>query len=425
VPRLSHRMSGHRRLAAVVATILLVAAAIMAAGVSVSKGAVGGAASKRTVQITLGYAGGPNIDPYYKQIIGAAEAALPNIAVKTIVYPTYDDQLNQMPQQVAAGTIPDIIVWDNSAPVAQYVAGKAIRPLNTLVTQAKINLGVDPKALVNAWTINGQLYGVPSYLQDSAFVYNLDMFNQAGIKKLPTTMAQVAADATLIKSKTGKAGLVILDNLFHLTQYVVAFGGGWNYGKTINSPQNVAGLQYLVNLFNSGVAIIPKQVGATWDGDALANNKAAMSDGGPWYIGFMQATAPKANYTLQPIPMSKGGHFVVTYGGAYTITSHAKDPADAIKLIKFLTNDASEHAILTSGFGFVPAMTKYAKVYRTSTPRYAAITDKVLANGKTLDYPAQTTQFENALVTGFEQIVFNHSGTVSSLLKTLQTKYGA
>ncbi|MGD0715956.1 MAG: extracellular solute-binding protein, partial [Gaiellaceae bacterium] len=241
-------MSGHRRLTAAAATVLLVAAAIMAAGVSVSKGAVGGAASKRAVQITLGYAGGPNIDPYYKQIIGAAEAALPNITVKTIVYATYDDQLNQMPQQVAAGTIPDIIVWDNSAPVAQYVAEKAIRPLNTLVTQAKVNLGVDPQALVNAWTINGQLYGVPSYLQDSAFVYNLDMFNQAGIKKLPTTMAQVAADATLIKSKTGKAGLVILDNLFHLTQYVLAFGGGWNYGKTINSPQNVAGLQYLVNL---------------------------------------------------------------------------------------------------------------------------------------------------------------------------------
>src|SRR5262249_20582974 len=204
-----------------------------------------------------------------------------------------------MPQQVAAGTIPDVIVWDNSAPVAQYVAEKAIRSLSALASQNALGLAGNPRALVKAWTINGQLYGVPSYLQDSAFVYNINLFNSAGIKQLPTSMAQVAADAKLVKSKTGKYGLVILDNLFHLTQYVLAFGGGWNYGKTINSPQNVAGLQFLVDLFSSGAAIIPKQVGAAWDGEALANNQAAMSDGGPWDLGFMPATAPKAQDTLQ------------------------------------------------------------------------------------------------------------------------------
>lgn len=409
----------HPRRAAL-AALLVAGAAMLALGAAQASRA-GGRAS---VTISLGYAGGANIDPYYKQVIAAAEKALPGIKVKTVVYPTYDDQLNSMPQQVAAGTIPDIVVWDNSAPVAQYVAEKAIRPLSALASQSAVSLAGDPKALVKAWTINGQLYGVPSYLQDSAFVYNINLFNSAGIKRLPTTMAQVAADAKLVKSKTGKYGLVILDNLFHLTQYVLAFGGGWNYGKTIDSPQNVAGLQFLVSLFSSGAAIISKQVGAAWDGEALADNQAAMSDGGPWYIGFMQATAPKVQYTLQPIPLAKAGRFVVTYGGAYSITSHAKNPAAAMRLIKFLTNDSSEHAILTSGIGFVPASTKYIQQYRKSTPKYAAITDKILGKGRTLDYPPKTTQFGNDLVTGFEQIIFNHSGNVKSLLATLQKKYG-
>ena len=358
-------------------------------------------------------------------IIKHAEKKLPGITITPVVYSTYDDQLNQMPQQVAAGTIPDIIVWDNSAPVAQYVAEKAIRPLNTLATQTSLSTSSDPNALVHAWTINGQLYGVPSYLQDSAFVYNVNLFNAAGIHGLPTSMAQVATDAAQVKAKTGKYGLVILDNLFHLTQYVLAFGGGWNYGKTINSPQNVAGLQFLVDLFGKGDAIIPKQVGAAWDGEALADNNAGMSDGGPWYIGFMSATAPKVQYTLQPIPLAKGGRFVVTYGGAYSITSHAKNPTAAMQLIKFLTNAQSEKAILTSGIGFVPAATQYISQYRKANPKYAAITDQILSKGRTLDYPKQTTQFENALVAGFEQIVFNHSGSVSSLLQQLQTKYGS
>jgi multiple sugar transport system substrate-binding protein len=383
-----------------------------------------GAAAK-TVTITLGYAGGANIDPYYQHVIAAAEKALPGVKVKQVVYATYDDQLNEMPSEVAAGTIPDIIVWDNSAPVGQYAAQGAIMNISKLASSAGVNLGADPSALVKAWTIGGKLYGAPLYLQDSAYVYNLGMLKAAGIKTLPSSMAQVGTDALAVYQKTGKAGLTILDNLFHLTQYVLAYGGGWGFGKTIDSKANVAGLNFLVNLFKQKAAVLPDQVGASWDGVAVADNDAAMSDGGPWYIGFMHATAPKVSYKLLPIPSSTGKPFVVTYGGAYTITSHAADPTADIQLIKYLTDAASEKYVATdAAFGFVPAMTKYINLYRSMTPGYAAITNTVLNAGKTLDYPPSTIQFGNALVSGFENIVLKNSGTVQSLLSSLQQTYG-
>ena len=247
----------------------------------------GASAGTKTVTITLGYAGGTNIDPYYDHVIQSAENALPGIKVQQVVYATYDEQLNEMPTQVAAGTIPDIIVWDNSAPVGQYAQKGAIMGLNKLVKSAGVNLSGDPGALINAWNINGNLYGIPLYLQDSAYVYNLGMLKAAGITAVPRRCEQVAADALTVHKKTGKAGLTILDNLFHLTQYVLAFGGGWGFGKTIDSSANIAGLQFLVNLFNRHAAVLPDQVGASWDGVAVGDNQAAMSDGGPWYIGFM------------------------------------------------------------------------------------------------------------------------------------------
>lgn len=379
----------------------------------------------KTVTITLGYAGGTNVDPYYNHVIAAAEKALPWVKVKPIVYATYDDQLNQMPSQVAAGTIPDIIVWDNSAPVGQYAAQGAIMDISKLARMARVNLGADPAALVRAWTINGKLYGAPLYLQDSAFVYNLAMLNAAGVKSTPTSMGQVGTDALTVYKKTGKAGLTILDNLFHLTQYVLAFGGGWGFGKTIDSKANEAGLNFLVNLFKQKAAVLPNQVGAAWDGVAVADSEAAMSDGGPWYIGFMSATAPKVSYKLGPIPASAGKPFVVTYGGAYTITSHAADPSADIQLIKYLTDASAEQYVATDkAFGFVPAMTKYINLYRNMTPRFAAITNSVLNSGKTLDYPPSTIQFGTALVSGFESIVLNHSGSVQGLLSSLQKTYG-
>jgi multiple sugar transport system substrate-binding protein len=380
----------------------------------------------KTVTITLGYAGGANIDPYYNHVIAAAEKALPGIKVKQVVYSTYDEQLDQMPSQAAAGTIPDIIVWDNSAPVGQYVQNGAIMNLSQLASAANVNLGADPAALVNAWKIGGKLYGIPLYLQDSAYVYNLGLLKAAGITSVPTSMSQVATDALAVHQKTGKAGLTILDNLFHLTQYILAFGGSWNFGKSIDSKANVAGLQFLVNLFNKHAAVLPDQVGASWDGVAVADNDAAMSDGGPWYIGFMSSTAPKVQYELAPIPTSSGKQFVVTYGGSYSITAHSPDPSADMELIKDLTNAAAERYVATdTDFGFVPAMTKYINLYRQMTPRFSRITNAVLDKGLILAYPPSTIQFGNALVSGFENIVLKHSGTVQSLLSSLQQSYGA
>ena len=120
----SERGSGNRRSrrqALPVLAAMTAAAAITPGLVAATSQAASATGSTKTVTITLGYAGGTNIDPYYNQVIKAAEKALPGITVNQVVYSTYDQQLDQMPAQVAAGTIPDIIVWDNSAPVGQYV----------------------------------------------------------------------------------------------------------------------------------------------------------------------------------------------------------------------------------------------------------------------------------------------------------------
>jgi multiple sugar transport system substrate-binding protein len=417
-----------RRVRAISPSAILLVSSLVVAGLASTSGATTKRASTfhgKTITVTLGYAGGANVDPYYKNVIAAAEKQLPGITVKQVVYATYDDQLNAMPSEIAAGTIPDIIVWDNSAPVTQYARQGAILNVSKYIKQDNINLAADPTALVNAWTYNGGLYGVPLYLQDSAFVSNWGMLNAAGIMSLPQTMNQVSADAAAVYRKTGKAGFTILDNLFHLTQYILAFGGSWNYGKTINSTKNASGLQFLVNMFNNHTAVLPNQVGAAWDGQALAQNNAAMSDGGPWYIGFMAATAPTVKYALTPIPSATGKPFVVTYGGAYTITKHSANPGEDMLLIKALTSAWDEKYIANdTAFGFVPAMTKYINLYRSHIPKYSAITNTVLSNGLTLDYPPATIQFGNALVSGFENIILNHSGTVKALLNSLQAKYG-
>lgn len=374
--------------------------------------------------IVVGYSGGGAMDTYMEQIIGAAREGLPDLTIETSVYPTYDDQLNQLPTQFAAGTAPDVILWDNSAPVAQYTAEGAIVPMDDLVTD--VDLDAYPAALVAGWRVDGELVGMPSYLQNSGIAYNEQLLEDAGIGDPPETVGELGEMATTVHESTGKAGIVLLDNLFHLTQYVLAFGGGWGGGSDIDAPENVQGLDFLLEQFASGAAVTAQQVGATWDGEAIANGDAAASDAGPWYIGFMASTAPDLPYSLAPMPgVAREDSFVATYGGGFSISAASDNPEAAGQVISQLTNGASQEAILETELGYVPAMTEYADAFRDQTPEYAAFTADVLDNGKTLDYPVQTTEFGNALVEGFQELVANTSTSSEQLLTDLQAEYGS
>jgi multiple sugar transport system substrate-binding protein len=413
-----------RRLVSLSIAVITVTAVVTACGSSNSGG--GSSSGKLTGTVSVGFAGGGVINTYMTDIIKHAEKALPGVKIKQVVYPTYDDQLNELPTEFAAGTAPDITLWDNSAPVAEFATQGAITSMSSLIGSTSVKLSAFPQALVNGWKIDGKLYGVPSYLQNSAYVYNHDVLTKAGITSYPTDIAQVGQDAQQVKTKTGKPGIVILENLFHLTQYMIAFGGGFNYGKTIDSAQNVAGLNFLLKLFADGAAASSEQLGAAWDGVAIGDNQAAMADGGPWYIGYMSTSAPKVSYTLKPIPsVTPGKSVITTYGGAYSIAAKSKDQALDMAVIAQLTNAWSQNEEITTNLGFVPAMTSYVADYRAHTPEYAPFTNAVLAGGASLNYPVNTTAFGNALVAGFQQLVASHSTSSTALLKQLQQKYGS
>jgi multiple sugar transport system substrate-binding protein len=380
-----------------------------------------------SAEITVGYAGGGATDTYMEEIIAHAEENLDGVTITPVVYPTYDDQLNQMPTEFAAGTAPDIIMWDNAAPVAQYAVEGAIVPLDELLDQVDFDAALYPDALVRGWNIEGEQFGIPAYLQNSGMVYNMDVLSAAGVTELPATIAELGEVAKQVHAANpDAAGLVILDNLFHITQYLYAFGGGYDYGRTIDSPENVAGLEFLVGLFADGSAATAQQLGATWDGEAIASGTAAMSDAGPWYIGFMATTGPDVNYRLEAIPTVKADQaMVATYGGGFSITSAAQDTALAARVLGLLTDSFSQEAIITTGLGFVPAMTVVADTYRDSTPEYASFTEAVLAQGHTLDYPLETIEFGNDLVAGFQQMVADpDNASPQPLLSELQDKYG-
>lgn len=375
--------------------------------------------------VTVGYAAGGEWGNYIEAQLERARTEYPELEIKSVVYPTYDDQLNQLPTEFAGKTAPDIIQWDGAAPIAQYVSEGVVESLNEFVTSSGFDAAAYPQSLIDGWTFDGELYGVPLFLQHSGAAYRTDLLEEAGVTEIPSTLAEFSSAAKQVTDNTTASGAVLLDTLFHISQYLYAHGGGYGYGETINSEANIQGLTYLVDLFKDGSMKTASELGATWDGEAFANGLAAMSDAGPWYIGFMATTAPDVPWVLEPLPgVEPGQESVVTYSGGYSINALNGNADAAQKVLGVLTDDTAQKELLASGTQ-VPAMTAYIDEYRAATPAFENITEELIANGKPLDYPIQTNEFGYDLVMGFQEIIHGSSSeSPAELLNRLQEKYG-
>lgn len=107
------------------------------------------------------------------------EAAHPNIKVKVdTVNANYQEKLLA---QVAAGTAPDVVMMDPQN-FQKYSVRHALLPLNDFIARHHYDIGAYYKNLVDAHSINGQLYVLPRDIAPISLIYyNKRMFDEAGI----------------------------------------------------------------------------------------------------------------------------------------------------------------------------------------------------------------------------------------------------
>lgn len=378
------------------------------------------------VVIRVGYGGPTTARDFMKEVLKEAEKLLPDIKIEEVVYPTYEDMLAILPSQIAAGNAPDIVWW-TAGDVPDYFASGVVEPLSEkILSDLGINLKEYIPAATKAFTVGGKLYGVPLQAQSSAFVVNTDLLAQAGIKKFPENMSELLSYAIQIKEKTGKMGVVLHLHVFHITHYVKAFGGGWRYGKTINSAINAKALKYLVDLFTKyKVAVTPKDFGCAWDGEVFARGEVAMSTGGTWYIGYMRTAAPQIHYKLIAMPsLYKGKNFVLLDSGGWSILKVCKNKEAALKVVAFLSSDRVQQLLYTTPLLYIPAKSKFIDDYIKYVPEFASLKEWFL-KGINFDYPKDLKKFNDDFISGFEQLIYKPGSiTVEELLSNLQRKYG-
>ncbi|MFC4302450.1 extracellular solute-binding protein [Cohnella boryungensis] len=377
---------------------------------------------KDPVEVTMAYWANASEQKNFEFMVNGLERQYPEIKVVMQQYPTSDEFWKAVPAAIAAGVGPDIIAMSDEGNY-EYIAKGVLEPLDEWIPQAGFDKSRIAASLYKGWTDNGKLYGIPYDSSTSMLSINKALFDKSGITKYPETMDELVELAKAM-TKDGMKGIVGSIDPFHITQYVHAFGGDWNFGKTINSPENIKGVQFFTDLFlKEKVAIAPIEVGAPWDGEVFAKEKGAMSTGGPWYVGYLKEANP--NLQLIALPMPKGTVDAQSaYSHGLSILKGSKNKLEAMKVINYaLRDEAQLNAI--EGVGYSPAVSALLPKYLEQYPELKPVFDNMEKAGMPFAYPQETKMFNADLVKGVEEIIFKGGKkTVEELLNELQKNYG-
>ena len=123
-----------------------------------------------------------------------------NPNVKITLQTTANDQYRtKLKTQAAGKQLPDIfLVWPGSR-LTPLVQGKVVQPINDVVKNMDTTV---PKSNLAPFTVNGNVYGVPTTMSYTSIIYyDKDALKSVGYDSFPTTYADLKTLITKLKAK--------------------------------------------------------------------------------------------------------------------------------------------------------------------------------------------------------------------------------
>jgi multiple sugar transport system substrate-binding protein len=270
-----------------------------------------------------------------------------NLAAKSDVYDVIDMDVIWTARFASQGWI--IPIQPNQFPLSQFL-----------------------KPAVQTAEYQGRLYAVPDYSNADLLYYRKDLLAQAGIKQPPATWAQLEQQAQTLAKKdsiNGYAGTFApYEGLTVNFASAVQSEGGSILSPdgtkvTVDSPQALDALQFLVNGFSTGW--IPRQALSFEEvssQDAFEAGQYLFLDNWPDVYSVLSAESPGnkvyGKFGVAALPGPDANHQgSSSLGGAnLAISAFSQHQRTALDFIKYMTSADAERQMLVKG-GFPPVLT--------------------------------------------------------------------
>jgi len=392
-------------LAAVALLALLIAACGSTPGATTPSGTLGPLSGD--VRIS-GWSSTPTEDALLTDSINAFKAANPGVNVKW--EPIAQDYSTVLKTNLAAGTEADVFYIDVSDIDSLMKTGKLLA-LDDYMAKTGTSKNDFVPTLINAFSYNGKVYGIPKDFNTLGLVYNKDLFKAAGIAEPTNDWSWTDLSAAAKKLTTGGVvGLSLPADAARFMPFLWQAGGDL---ANINNAAGVAATDFYTGFeAKDGVSKLPSELGMGWPGEAFEKGKAAMVFEGGWLPADLNNNFKSVNYGVVQMPKGTAGKSNLIFTVSYSVSAKTKNPNAAWALTNYLTGADNQAKVLKAGFALP---TRQALSSQITNANSKAIFDGA-PYGKPFNYASTNTgKVNDAIGKALESIMLKKSTTKDAL----------
>ncbi len=236
------------------------------------------------------------------------------------------------------------------------------------------SLGLTPNAAHKQFMSNGQLYALGILEVAFLLAYDARILKAAGFSAPPATLDEWVAVSKKVTHAPNQFGTFLINNAAaaadwwnQLQNWPLGFGGVWAKGKTltINSPQNVAAMEYWLKLLNaSGIAGSSE----TALQKLFNNDQIAMTFSVGYGSATLKALAPKLYPNLRSAPPPWPGKKAISRLHPMVVLKTSPNADAAMELVKWCISPKNLYYVtVQNGYPRIP-YTNFAE----KVPQYTA-----------------------------------------------------
>ena len=312
----------------------------------------------------------------------AFEQSHPGVNVK-VEYQTWNAHLTKFDATIAGNNVPDVIELGNTE-MTKYMDAKAFYDITSQKGSIP-NSRTWLKGLADSATYNNRLYGVPYYAGARAVIYRKDLYRAAGIRKVPTSLAEYEAVNNKLMKKygsdrrfsalyfPGQYWLAAMSFVYDQGGAIARFRNGRWVG-TLDSPQALRALRKVKSIARRhSRASKTTDEANPFQAVVFGQGKVGSIIGNGWEWGLALETKKygsklkESQLGAYPMPSHVKGKFMPTFlgGSDLAIPVQSNSKSLALDWIKAFTSTSSMTQLATDG-KVIPNTTSLVRLHNNN-----------------------------------------------------------
>jgi multiple sugar transport system substrate-binding protein len=381
----------NNKVMAAAVTVLAVGMTAACGGSSDSSGA-----TTATGPIKVWMSNNPEEIAWGKAVVKQWNAAHPDQKVTAQEIPAGETSEEVIGAAITAGTAPCLVFNTSPAAVPQFQKQGGLVPLNSFEGAAQYIESRSGDVAQQYKSSDGQYYQMPWKSNPVMIFYNKDLLQKAGIDPdnppLATYDEFLDTSRKIVDSGAAQAAIwptptsEFFQSWFDFYPLFAAQSGGEqlveNGQAAFDDPAGNAAADFWATMYSEGLA--PKEV---YNGDAFADQKAALAIVGPWAIAVY---GESVDWGVAPVPTENGmpPEQIHTFSDAKNVGlySACENQGTAWQFLKFATSEEQDAKLLEMT-GQMPLRSDLQSVYADyfkQNPEYRMFADQA---ARTVEVP--------------------------------------